>query len=108
VVDKGYLPDNWTETSCSSMYTFVISRAAERGYVNPLYNLVAARGYNGVMKKVTLNADGLTDIADICIGTNVADLNYYLTRPRMTNDLHGLGSFLIMNEQIRADHWAPV
>jgi unsaturated rhamnogalacturonyl hydrolase len=108
VVDKGYLPDNWTETSCSSMYTFVISRAAERGYVNPLYNLVAARGYNGVMKKVTLNADGLTDIADICIGTNVADLNYYLTRPRMTNDLHGLGSFLIMNEQIRADRWAPV
>jgi unsaturated rhamnogalacturonyl hydrolase len=28
-------------------------------------------------------------------------LSYYLSRPRRTNDFHGLGAFLIMNEQLR-------
>jgi unsaturated rhamnogalacturonyl hydrolase len=101
VVDKGDLPDNWTETSCSSMYTFVISRAVQRGYVNPLYGLVSAYGYHGVLQRISLNDQGLTDITDICIGTNVGDLPFYLARPRATNDLHGLGAFLIMNEQLR-------
>jgi unsaturated rhamnogalacturonyl hydrolase len=100
VVDKGSVPGNWTETSCSSMYTFVISRAAQRGYVNPLYNLVAARGYRGVLQKISLDPQGLTNLADICIGTNVGDLAFYFARPRATNDLHGLGAFLIMNELI--------
>ena len=45
------------------------------------------------------NADGLTQLADICIGTNVGDLPFYLARPRAANDLHGLGAFLIMNEE---------
>jgi unsaturated rhamnogalacturonyl hydrolase len=28
-------------------------------------------------------------------------LAFYLARPRATNDLHGLGAFPIMNEQLR-------
>lgn len=40
-------------------------------------------------------------IANICIGTNVGDLQFYLARPRKTNDGHGQGAFLIMNEQMR-------
>jgi unsaturated rhamnogalacturonyl hydrolase len=101
VVDKGKDPNNWTETSCSSMYTFVTARAVQRGYVSPLYVLTAANGYRGVLNRISLDADGLTNLAEICIGTNVGDLAFYYARPRATNDLHGLGSFLIMNEQLR-------
>ena len=101
VVDKGDNPANWTETSCSSMYTFTISRAVQRGYVSPLYALHSAYGYRGVLQKVSLDDQGLTNVADICIGTNVGDLPFYFARPRATNDLHGLGAFLIMNEQLR-------
>src|SRR5262249_50282533 len=44
VVDKGSQPDNWTETSCSSMFTFVTSRSVERGYVDASFRTVATRG----------------------------------------------------------------
>jgi len=100
VVDKGDLPENWLETSSSSMYTYTISMAVKRGYVDKSYLRVADKGYRGVLTKISLGADGLTNITDICEGTNVADLAYYLARKRNTNDFHGLGAFLIMNEQL--------
>jgi len=99
VVDKGQLPDNWLETSSSSMYSYVTAMAVERGYVDKSYMNVARKGYNGVLTKISLGADGLTNITDICEGTNVSDLAYYLARKRNTNDFHGLGAFLIMNEK---------
>jgi len=40
----------------------------------------------------------MTYLTDICEGTNLGDLAFYLARKRDTNDLHGLGAFLIMNE----------
>jgi unsaturated rhamnogalacturonyl hydrolase len=98
IVDKGQNPDNWLETSSSSMYSYVIAMAAQRGYVEKSYRSVARKGYNGVLSKISLGADGLTNITDICEGTNVADLAYYFGRKRATNDFHGLGAFLIMNE----------
>lgn len=101
VVDKGSHPQNWTETSCSSMYSMAISRAVERGYVSRKYDAVARRGCRGVLDRVSINAQGQTEIAEICIGTNVGDLPFYLARPRAVNDLHGIGAFLIMNEQLR-------
>ncbi|GAA1677430.1 hypothetical protein GCM10009745_21000 [Kribbella yunnanensis] len=101
VVDKGSRTDNWTETSCSSMYTFVISRAIQRGYVDSSYQAVADRGYQGVLGKISLGSDGRTNLKDISIGTNVGNYSYYIARQRATNDFHGLGAFLIMNEQLR-------
>jgi unsaturated rhamnogalacturonyl hydrolase len=99
VVNRNQDPLNWLETSSSSMYTYVIARASERGYVNKRYASVAQRGYAGVLTKISLDADGMTNLIDVCEGTNVADLAYYYGRKRLTNDLHGLGAFLIMNEK---------
>ncbi|MFD9905497.1 glycoside hydrolase family 105 protein [Streptomyces sp. NPDC059063] len=101
VADKGGKEGNWTETSCSSMFTFALSRAAEQGYVAPSYEAVARRGYRGVLQKISLGTDGRTNLTDISIGTNVGDYAFYVARPRQTNDFHGLGAFLIMNEQLR-------
>ncbi|MFD9224309.1 glycoside hydrolase family 88 protein [Streptomyces sp. NPDC060064] len=102
VVDKGSQSDNWTETSCSSMFTFALSRSVQQGYVDAHYAQVAQRGYQGVLAKVALGGDGRTNLTDISIGTNVGNYSYYINRDRKTNDFHGLGAFLIMNEQLRA------
>jgi hypothetical protein len=92
---------NSQETSCSAMYTYTISRAVERGYVDASYRANAERGYQGVLAKVSVGADGRTDTADISEGTNVDDVvGYYYGRARPVNDFHGLGAFLIMNEQM--------
>jgi unsaturated rhamnogalacturonyl hydrolase len=102
VVDKGYLPANWHETSCSSMHAYTIYMAARNGYVDESYLDVALAGYQGVLSKISLGPDGLTYLVDISEGTNVGNLDYYLARHRNVNDLHGLGAFLIMNEQLQA------
>ncbi len=99
VVDKGDDPANWLETSSSSMYTYVTAMAVDRGYVEKKYASVAQRGYAGVLTKISLDADGQTNLTDICEGTFPADLAYYFARKRNTNDFHGLGAFLIMNEK---------
>ena len=83
------------------MYTYTISRAVERGYVDAGYKAVAAKGYQGVLGKVTVGSDGRTNIADISEGTNVGDYAYYAGRQRLTNDMHGLGAFLIMADQMQ-------
>ncbi|HZY61417.1 MAG TPA: glycoside hydrolase family 88 protein [Edaphobacter sp.] len=101
VVNMPKEPGNWLETSASSMYVYTISKAVERGYVSKKYEKVACKGYRGVLSELSPNADGGVDIANICIGTNVGNLQFYLDRPRKTNDDHGLGAFLIMNEQMR-------
>jgi unsaturated rhamnogalacturonyl hydrolase len=98
VVDKGSDPANWLETSSSSMYSYVISMAVRKGYVDKSYDAIARKGYRGVLSKISLGADGLANISDICEGTNVGDLAFYLNRKRNVNDFHGLGAFLIMNE----------
>ena len=98
VVDKGSDPGNWLETSSSSMYSYVVSLAVKRGYVDKSFEAVAKKGYAGVLTKVAIDSDGMANISDICEGTNVADLAYYFARKRNVNDFHGLGAFLIMNE----------
>ncbi len=99
VVDKGPIEGNWLETSCSSMYTYTIDVAVKRGYVGKKYKQNAQRGYKGVLSKLSVGSDGLLNISDISEGTNVADLAYYFGRKRNQNDFHGLGAFLLMNEE---------
>jgi unsaturated rhamnogalacturonyl hydrolase len=99
IVDKAATPGNWTETSSSSMFTYVIDAAVKRGYVSSKYHAAAEKGYRGVLTRISIGSDGLTNITDICEGTNVGDLQYYFDRKRNTNDLHGLGAFLLMNEE---------
>jgi len=99
ILDQPKLAGNWLETSSSSMFVYILDVAVKRGYISRSYLKVARKGYNGVMGRLTLGSDGLTNLAGICVGTNVGDLAWYLARPRQTNDFHGLGAFVLMNEE---------
>jgi len=101
VVDKGNVEGNWLETSSSSMFSYMMWMGARRGYLSKNFTDVALKGYRGVLTKLSMGADGLTNLVDICEGTNVSDLAYYFARKRNVNDFHGLGAFLIMNEELR-------
>ncbi|WP_428957114.1 glycoside hydrolase family 88/105 protein [Streptomyces sp. cg35] len=102
VVDRGEDDRNWTETSASAMYTLMLSEAVRQGYVQGAeYERAARRGLEGVLAKVTASGDGMVDVHDISVGTNVGDLEFYYERARSTNDLHGLGALLLMNERLR-------
>jgi rhamnogalacturonyl hydrolase YesR len=112
IVNKGANPANWTETSCSSMYSYVISRAVKAGFVDPSFATTASNGYAGVLQKIAFGADvtlaaDLTNITDISEGTDVGDEASYFARQRPVNDNHGLGAFLMMYEHFAATLAAP-
>jgi unsaturated rhamnogalacturonyl hydrolase len=112
IVDKGSLAANWLETSSSCMFVYTLDRAIERGYIPHSYSSVVRHGHAGVLAKLDRDPDpendqaGFAHIHDICEGTNVSGLDYYLNRKRNTDDFHGLGAFLIMNEQLTRRHLA--
>ena len=99
VVDKASLSRNWLETSCSAMFGYVLGRGIEQGLLAPSYHDAAARAYQGVLQTISIGSDGLTNLVETVFSTGVGDLDYYLARPRVINDWHGLGTFLFMYEQ---------
>jgi len=101
IVDQPKLDGNFLETSSSSMFTYFLDVAVKRGYINASYKTAAEHGYRGVMSKVVKGPDGHYHVTDICEGTNVGDQVSYLVRKRNTDDFHGLGAFLLMNEEVQ-------
>jgi len=95
VVDKGDRQDNWLETSCSCLYTYAIAKAVKKGFLHKSYAKYIHSSYEGIIKSLNFKGDDLI-ISDICIGTGVGDYKFYIERPRVENDLHGMGAFLLM------------
>jgi unsaturated rhamnogalacturonyl hydrolase len=95
VVDKGDKPENWPETSCSSLYTYAISKAIKKGLVHTAYAKYIHKAYQGVIKSLQFEGDNLI-VSNICVGTGLGDYDFYIKRPTVQNDLHGMGAFLLM------------
>lgn len=100
VIDKGALAANWTETSCSAMHALVIARGVRRGWLDPSLGRRALAAGAAVTGRARRGPDGLVSLAGTVMGTSVGDLAYYLARPRPSDDLHGLGAFVLMQEEL--------
>jgi unsaturated rhamnogalacturonyl hydrolase len=96
VVDKGDDPRNWHETSCSCLFAYAIAKAVKKGLVHKAWLRHAEQAYRGIIERsVSLEGNDLL-LSGVCVGTNVGDYEHYLKRPTATNDLHGMGAFLLM------------
>ena len=84
------------------MYCYMLSRGIQRRYLaRTLQVRIPEKGYKGVLTQLSHDEKENAHIANICEGTNVGDLAFYCARPHSTDDFHGLGAFLIMNEQLK-------
>ena len=95
VVDKGGQEGNWLENSCSCLYVAAICKAVRKGILDESYMAQARKGYEGVINSLTFEGEDI-QIGNVCVGTGVGDYEHYCKRPVSTNDLHGVGAFLIM------------
>lgn len=95
VTDKPDGEGNWLETSCSSLFVAGIASAVARGYLGKEYADIARRGFEGLISVISADGDGGITVPDICIGTGVGDYDFYIHRPVVENDLHGMGAFVI-------------
>lgn len=57
----------------------------------------AKRAYSAIISKLKFN-NGELLIDNICAGTCIdeGDYKHYINRPKVTNDLHGTGAFVLM------------
>ena len=99
VVAKGGCKGNWLETSCSSLFSCAIARAVRMDILGKEYLEYAKKGFNGVVNSLTFDGDNLL-LGGVCVGTGVLDYKGYIERPTSTNDLHGMGAFLLMCAEI--------
>jgi unsaturated rhamnogalacturonyl hydrolase len=100
VVDRGDDERNWLETSCTCLYTYAIAKAIKRGLLHKNWWRYVEKAYRGVIQNsITLEGEGLV-VSNVCMGTNVGEYEFYLDRPRIANDLHGMGAFLLMCTEV--------
>lgn len=95
VLNKTDDPNNWTETSCTSLFLCGISKALKNGYIDHSYMANADRAFKGLASVIKEDENGGAIMPDICIGTGVGDYQFYLDRPTSENDLHGTGALLL-------------
>lgn len=100
VIDKGCQEGNWVETSCSCLFTYSIAKALRKGYIDDEYKNNVQCAYNGVLNYIKEDENGLISIENVCIGTGVGDYDFYINRPRVSNDLHGAGAFVLMCTEV--------
>ncbi len=96
VMDKGDRADNWLETSCTALFAYAVSRAARTGILPECCREAAWNAFCGIEKHSLTRNGGELQLSGICIGTDVSNYEAYVTRPTCTNDLHGMGAFLLM------------
>lgn len=100
VVNKGDKPKNWLENSCSCLYVAAICKAVREGILGAEYLEKARKGYEAVIRSLEWDGDDIF-VNNVCIGTGVGDYDFYCARPTSSNDLHGVGAFLIMCAQMQ-------
>ena len=96
VVDKGDCENNWTESSCSSLFVYSLAKAVRMNILDKECMKAAIKGFEGIINKSVTICDDELLLGDVCIGTNVCNYQDYIERPVSVNDLHGSGAFLLM------------
>jgi unsaturated rhamnogalacturonyl hydrolase len=96
VVDKGDRPDNWTDNSGSSMFTYTLARGIELGLLDKTeYAPVVEKGYQGIIANAKINDRGLLDIYSACDGVGVqVDYAHYINFKKSINAKEGNAGFL--------------
>jgi unsaturated rhamnogalacturonyl hydrolase len=108
VVDQGKRDKNYLEASASSMFVYALAKGVRKGYLGRDYAAVAVHGYDGLTSQlIRINPDGSVDLTQVCSvgglgGAQKRDgtFAYYMSEPVVSNDLKGVGAFLMASVEI--------
>ncbi len=103
VLDQGGREGNYLEATASSMFVYSMTKAVNKGYVNPELLKVAQKGFDGIIAKlIKENEDGTISLTQCCsvagLGGNPyrdGSYEYYIGEPVRDNDPKGTGPFIL-------------
>jgi unsaturated rhamnogalacturonyl hydrolase len=94
---------NYFEASCSNMFVYAFAKGVRKGYLPAAFLAKAEKGYKGILKEfITKDAEGFIHLEKTVSvgglgGTPYRDgsYDYYLSEPTRTDDLKGVGPFIL-------------
>jgi len=114
VLDQGGRPGNYLEATASAMFVYALAKGVNQGYLPRDYEPAIKRGYAGIIKNfITPQGDGRWALTHCCsvagLGGSPSDgkmrdgsFNYYVGEPVVTNDLKGVGPFILDGIEMEA------
>ena len=108
VLDKGGTRGNFVEASASCMFVYALAKGVRLGYLPSSYSKVAQQGYQGITEQFIereangqVNLKGTVSVAGLG-GKPYRDgsYEYYLSEKVVTNDLKGIGAFLMASSEM--------
>jgi unsaturated rhamnogalacturonyl hydrolase len=111
VLNKGDRKGNYLEASASCMILYAIAKGVKQGFLSKEWGEEAERVYKGIITEfVTVTNEGLVNLNKTC---QVAGLGgpdkrdgtfvYYISEPIITNDLKGIGAFILATAEMDND-----
>lgn len=125
VVDQGGRAGNYTEASASAMYVLMLAKGINRGYLDAGYAAAAVRGYAGLVRdKIVKDDQGRWSLTSVVRSAGLGpppgvwppgtapsrrdaspngrdgSFAYYTEQPVVSDNLHGLGPFIIAGLEI--------
>ena len=123
VMDEPTKPNNYLESTCSSMFAYVLLKAYRKGYVGTQYREAGIKAYRGIVNNfIRINADKTISLTNCCsvagLGPGISpeveaalkkinpkakakenkrrdgSYDYYLSEPVRDNDAKGVGPFI--------------
>ncbi|NJB71818.1 unsaturated rhamnogalacturonyl hydrolase [Saonia flava] len=105
------LPDregNYLESSGSCMFAYAFAKGTKKGYLSKNFNMVAELTFSAILKEfIQVDQDGEIHINKVCksagLGGNPyrdGTFEYYISEPIVTDNLHGLGPFILAANQL--------
>jgi unsaturated rhamnogalacturonyl hydrolase len=108
VVNQGERKGNYLEASASSMFVYAFAKGVRKGYLGREYAAAAKKGYEGLIQHlVVAEPDGKLSLTKICSVGGLGGpqkrngtFEYYISEPVVTNDLKGVGAFILASVEI--------
>ncbi|MBN1313774.1 MAG: glycoside hydrolase family 88 protein [Anaerolineae bacterium] len=103
VLDQGEREGNYLEASGTSMFIYAAAKGVRKGYLDRSMLDVAVKGFDGLIDNmVTIDDEGLINLHGICSSAGLGgnpyrdgSFEYYIGEPVETNNLHGVGAFIL-------------
>jgi unsaturated rhamnogalacturonyl hydrolase len=113
VMDQGDRKGNYLEATASAMFVYALAKGVNRGYLPRTDAAAAEKGYDGIVKNLIQDdAGGKWSLTQCCsvagLGfSNAAgrprdgSFDYYVSEPVVTNDLKGVGPFILAGIELQ-------
>jgi unsaturated rhamnogalacturonyl hydrolase len=103
ILDRATQPRNYLESSASCMFVYAMGKAINKGYLPKSYVPAVKKGWDGLVKTfITITPDGVLTLTGTCRSAGLGgepyrdgSYEYYMSEPIVSNDLKGVGPFIM-------------